>query len=149
MKVILKQDVPKLGKKHEVKNVRRGFFLNFLLPRGMAFNSSPGAITQSNKLLETRRKRSEESRKRAEAQKTLLEGLVITFKRKISSKNKLYGSIGEKDIGEFLAKENDVNLAKEQIKMKSHIKTLGEHMVTIHLAEDVNAELKILVEEDL
>lgn len=147
MKVILKSDVPHLGRKHEAKNVRQGFFVNYLYPRGLAIAVTPGLLKESMKIIERRRKGHEEKLQKANEVLSLLKDQILAFSRKVGKGKRLFGSITEKDIIEALKGKN-INISKEQISMKSHIKSLGEHLVRIHLYEGVETDVKVLVDEE-
>lgn len=146
MQVVLTKRVPKLGQEHEIVNVRPGYARNFLLPNGLALLATPDIVKRTEK------KREEMKRKLAEkieAAKTLAEklsGLVLTFKKKVKGE-KLYGALHEKDIVEALAEEK-IEVEKDQIKFKEQIKELGDFKVTVHLAEGVNADVKVKVEKE-
>lgn len=148
MKVILTKDVPKLGNKFDIKNVKQGFFINYLLPRGLAMFATPQRIQSNLKFLDIKKKKVEKAVESASVLAKKLEGLVLKFKKSLSAKKRLFGSIGEKEILTQVLDKTGVELKKEQIKMKSHIKTVGEFTVPIHLHENVEVVIPVIVEQE-
>lgn len=147
MKVILKTRVPNLGLEWDVVSVKDGYARNFLLPRRLADIATPALIEASQKKVAERMKKMEELVAHAKETAQKITKLQLKFVMKTKGK-KLYGSITEKDIQEMLASEHKLEISKDAIHMKGHLKELGEHKVTIHLTEGVEATLKVLVEEE-
>ncbi|MBI5754768.1 50S ribosomal protein L9 [Candidatus Peregrinibacteria bacterium] len=147
MEVVLTKDVPKLGFKHDIVRVKDGFFRNFLFPRGFAAIVTPGrrkdALSQQSKRLLRRQEISANAEKLLET----FRGLVLVFKKKATSKGKLYGSIGEDHILEQLEKEAKIHLEKENLEMPQHIKELGEFEIPVRLTDDVKGVLKVRIEK--
>ena len=147
MKVILTQKVPNLGQEYDVVNVKPGYARNFLLPKSLATIATPAQIKRAEKVKAERVKQLEEIIKNAGKIADQLKGVTLKFKKKTKGE-KLYGSIAEKDIIEALKKVQKVEISKEMIKMKEHFKTVGDHKVKIHLAEKVDAEIKVVIEAE-
>ncbi len=145
MKVILRQDVKKLGSEGEVKEVSDGYARNFLIPRGLAVEASKGHM----KDLELQRKQEEEKHKKlqeeAEQLKSQLEQDKVVVYQKTGEGGKLFGSVTNKDIAEQL-KAKGYSVDKKKIEMDP-IKTLGTHKVTIKLHPEVTVELNVQVSE--
>jgi large subunit ribosomal protein L9 len=147
MKVILKKRIPKLGEEWDVITVKAGYAQNFLLPQKLADPATPDLIKKAEKVQANRIKKVEEIVKDAKEIAKKLKNVELSFKKKAKNE-KLYGSISEKDIIETLKKEKKVEIEKDMIKIKEPIKTIGEHKVSLVLAEGVEVKIKINVEED-
>lgn len=147
MKVILKTRVPKLGLEWDIVTVKDGYARNYLLPNKLAAIATPGAIATAEKRIAERVKKMEELVARAKETAEKIAHIELVFRKKTRG-TKLYGSITEKDIQEQLTKEHKLEVTKESVVMKEHIKEVGEHKVTIHLTEGVNAALKVKVEAE-
>ncbi|KKP37992.1 50S ribosomal protein L9 [Candidatus Peregrinibacteria bacterium RIFOXYC2_FULL_33_13] len=147
MKVILKSDIKNLGKKFETKKVKRGYFVNFLFPRGYALSATPALEKEATKILNMKKKRSEVKEEHVQEIMDKLKDIQLVFKKNVSEHNRLFDSIAEKDILEALEAKG-VSLKKENIRMKSHIKILGEHDVLIHLKEGAELNIKVNVEDE-
>ncbi len=147
MKVILKKRVPNLGHEWDIVTVKNGYARNFLLPQNLADVATPKRIEQAEKRMEERVKKMEELVASAKETAEKLAKIELTFKKKAKG-SKLYGSIAEKDILAALKKDHKLDIDKDTVRMKDHIKELGEHKVTIHLAEGVETEIKVSIEEE-
>lgn len=143
MQVILTKNVPKLGKRGELKRVKDGYFRNFLYPKALAELATPARI----KLAESRMKKMmiehEEMKKKAMEVKDRLEKLTIVFEKKASKKGKLFGSISSQNIIDEVAKQANVELTDSQVLLKEHLKDVGKFTVAIRLVEGVDADLRI------
>lgn len=145
MKLVLFQDVPHLGKKHDLVEVKDGYGRNFLLPRGLATFATQGLVAEAEKIKEKRLKQREQMRGQAKELAQKIKNVVLTFSRRVTGKGALYGSVGSSEIAKELAKEIKCPIDSEAIVLSSPIKKLGEHKVTIHLAEEVEALLHLKV----
>jgi large subunit ribosomal protein L9 len=147
MKVVLKKRVPKLGEEWDVITVKDGYAQNYLFPLKLATPATPALLKTSEKVRAERMKKLEEVIKNAKELAEKLKGVVLTFKKKTKGE-KLYGSITEKDLIESLKNQEKIEVSREMIKMKEHIKTLGDHKVTLHLAEGVETGIKVVIEKE-
>lgn len=145
MKVILTTRVAPLGHPWEVKEVKRGYAMNFLFPQKLAILATPQALKRAEKLQSQQVKKVEEMKAGAQEMLQKMKDLVLHFKQKAKGE-KLYGSITEKDVVEAMLAQHKLELDKSMVKMKEHIKTLGEHTVAVHLTEGVAVNVKVVVE---
>ncbi|MBI2464017.1 50S ribosomal protein L9 [Candidatus Peregrinibacteria bacterium] len=148
MEVILTQNLSNLGTKFSLVKVKPGYYRNYLFPKGLAMIATPKLMKHYEKLREKIVVTERLKKEKAEEIKKKLEGIVLHFQRKATGKNKLYGSIGEKEIIAEIKKQAELELEKENIKMKEHIKSLGEFNVTIELDQqrEISAVVKVKVE---
>lgn len=147
MKVILKKRVANLGHEWDIVIVKDGYARNYLLPQKLADIATPKRVEIAEKRMEERVKKMDELVASAKETAEKLAKIELTFKKKARG-TKLYGSIAEKDIHEALKKEHKLDVSKDAIRMKEHLKEIGEHKVTIHLAEGVEAKIKVSIEEE-
>lgn len=147
MKVILLKDVPKVGRKGEVKNVSDGYGRNFLVANGFALEATPAALSRIERELEAKNaaRASEEQEYRTLAD--LVSGLELEFKLKLGEKGESFGSIGASKILDAL-KAKKINLREGAVDLKSPIKTLGKHEVGVEFPHGVRGELKVIVEKE-
>ena len=146
MKVILLNDVKKLGKKGEVKNVADGYARNFLIARGLAVAESDSSKEILNKQKAEEAKEDEANRQEAKKLKEKIESQEFVFKVKAKNGN-VSNSVSSKQIEEELAKKGLI-IDKKKIKDPKPISSLGYSNVKIELYKDVIANIKIkLVEE--
>ena len=147
MKVVLTTRVANLGHPWDVKEVKKGYAMNFLFPRQLAVPASPQMLKRAEKLQADRVKKMEEMKENAAEMAKKMKGLTLNFKQKAQG-DKLYGSIAEKDIVEAMLTQHKMELDKAMVKMSEHIKTVGEHSVKLHLAEGTDVEVKVVVEAE-
>jgi large subunit ribosomal protein L9 len=147
MKVILKQDVEKLGKAGDIVKVTPGYGRNFLIPRQYATEATPGNI----KIVEQERKAQVRRDFREKEAATLLARDIVklspVFKRKIGEGGALYGSVTAIDIAEFLV-SHKIDIDKRKIHLDETIKSVGEYEVSIRLHREVTVPLKVVVEPE-
>lgn len=144
LEVILTKDVENLGRAGEVVRVKPGYGRNYLMPRGLALAATRGNIAQ---LEHNRREIARQQEKiRAEHQKLAdkLKGTSVSIARKAGKDNKLFGSVGARDIIEALAMQK-IDLDRKLIKLDEPIKEVGETEVMIRFSHDVTVPLKVTV----
>jgi large subunit ribosomal protein L9 len=144
MKVILKEDIPKLGTMGETVQVAPGYGRNYLIPQGKAAL----ATSKNFKELEHQRqlilRKAELIRKDAESFAEKFRGLTLTLARKVGEEDKIYGSVSVSDISQAL-KEAGVEIERKLIKLDAPIKSLGEFQVPVKVHADVTAEITVQV----
>lgn len=145
MKVILLTDLKGRGKEGDVIDVARGFARNYLLPRNMAVEATPGNMKQLEARMHNIRKREEVKRAEAEEQAAQVTGKSIVVEAKAGEGGKLYGSVTSGMVADALADQLGVDVDRKSLDLHGHIKTLGEHMIDIRLYEDVSAEVTLKV----
>ena len=145
MKVILTQDVKKIGKKGEIINASDGYAKNFLFPQKLAVPAdaqnlnelkAKQASEKHKKELET-----EEAKKIAEQ----IKQIKITIKAKIGENQKLFGSITSKEIAEQIENQIKIKIDKKKITLKDPIKTIGEYPIEIKLYEGVSLKTTVQI----
>ena len=102
MKVLLKHDVPKLGKAGQVKNVADGYARNYLIPQGVAVLATPGAMKQADVLARAEQLRQAQLAADASALAEVLKATTLTFTARAGEGGKLYGSITSQQIADEL-----------------------------------------------
>ena len=148
MKVILKQDVDKLGRVGEVVKVAPGYGRNFLIPRQIAVEATPGNL----KIVEIERRANARRDQRDKDAATLvakdLAKLVVTVRRKAGEGGTLYGSVTSLDIADFLI-THKIDIDKRRIQLDDPIKSLGEYQVPIRLHREVIVPVAVIVEAEV
>lgn len=148
MKVILLRDVEKLGKKGDVKEVADGYARNFLLPKKLVKIATKKALEALEKEKELMAKKAEEELKKIQEIVSKIDGEEIEIPAKVKPENKeLYAKISAQKIAQALQKKG-VKVKKEQIKLESPIKELGEYKATVSFDHGLEAQINILVTEE-
>ena len=144
MEVILRQAIENLGHTGDIVKVSPGYARNFLLPRGLAYEATPG----NKKKLEQERARLEsaENDRRTAAQgiASQLEAVSLTFSARVGEEGKLFGSVTSADIAQQLEAQG-IHIEKRQIDLHEPIRTLGVYRVPVRLHADVKPEIKVWV----
>ena len=144
MEVILREAVDKLGHPGDIVTVSAGYARNFLLPRGVAYEATPGnkkRIAQEKARLEAAENARREA---AQALAAKLEPVSLTFSARVGEEGKLFGSVTAGDIADQL-KAQGFEIEKRQIDLHEPIKALGVYKVPVKLHADVHPEVKVWV----
>lgn len=144
MKVILKRDVKGLGHAGDVKEVKNGYARNLLFPTGAAAIADAGALANWERHRGEREAREQGLKAEAEATAERLRELRLEVAVKAGEKNRLFGSVTNREIAELIAKEG-IEVDRHAIHLREPIKTLGDFKADIRLMPGVDAELSISV----
>ena len=147
MKVILLQDVARLGRRAEIKDVPRGHALNFLIPRNLAVEIIPG-----NEKFYQKKMRGVENRKKTLESKTSMlaekiSKFKLTLKRKMHDDGKLYGSVSQSEIVDLLVQEG-IKIAKNQVLFDKSIKERGTYDITIKLSNALQPKFALRISSE-
>lgn len=146
--VILKETIKDLGQKGDVKNVADGYARNFLLPNGLVILATESAMKKAEEWQKEEAKRQEQEKTSYKELAQLLRETTIQLEEKVKDDNKqLYGSVTASDIAEIL-KEKRIDVQKSWVQLKSPLKTVGTHSVTIILPHNIPAEVSITIEKE-
>lgn len=146
MKIILTEDVKKIGKKGEVVNVKQGYFRNYILPNNLGVEANKENLSKLDEHLKQLKKEEDENIKAAMENKEKIEKTEVIIKVKAGENGKLFGSITNMDIKKALDEKN-IEVDKKKID-KADIDSLGDYEVTIKLYQQVSAKLKVKVEAE-
>lgn len=146
MKIILTEDVKKIGKKGEVVNVKQGYFRNYILPNNLGVEANKENLSKLDEHLKQLKKEEDENIKSAMENKEKIEKTEVIIKVKAGENGKLFGSITNMDIKKALDEKN-IEVDKKKID-KADIDSLGDYEVTIKLYQQVSAKLKVKVEAE-
>ena len=147
MQIVLVKKVKTLGNPGEVKDVTRGYAVNFLIPQGLATPATAGLVKEAKIRARKFDKISVVDDSAMVAFIKELEGTEITIKAKASEKGSLFGSIRAEDIVEELAKKISKSIDSEYIILKEPIKKVGEYEVEVKVGEN-KGKLKVKVEAE-
>jgi len=147
MRVILLQDIEKLGKKFDIKEVANGYALNFLIPKGLAKKATKETLKWLSTQKEIIEKKAEGELKKIQEFASSIDGQEVLIPVKIGEEGQLFESINNQKISEKL-KELGFEIKKTQIDLIEPIKELGEFPVKIKFEHNLEAEIKIIVTEE-
>jgi large subunit ribosomal protein L9 len=144
MEIILRQAVENLGKPGDVVTVKNGYARNYLLPRGFAYEATPGNLKRIAQ--ERGRLEAAENDRRASAEDLAkrLEEVQLSFSARVGEEGKLFGSVTAADIAEQLEAQG-FHIEKRLIDLHDPIKALGVYRVPVRLHADVKPEIRVWV----
>jgi large subunit ribosomal protein L9 len=145
MKVILTNDVDKLGKSGELKVVADGFARNFLIPRHLAVPAAGGAYRAWQHDIANREDKRKREREDAEIAAQRIASTTLTLGVKVGEGGKLYGSIGAKDIADALARRG-IEVDRHKVDLDEPLKTLGTYKVAVRVFQGLSPEVTVVVE---
>lgn len=143
--VLLRADVPGLGRRGDIVEVAPGYARNFLFPHGAALRASAGAVAQADAMRRTRSLKDHKDRESANELAKRLDGTVIAMSARAGEGGRLFGSITGPDVIAALTKETGAELDKRAAQLADHIKEVGEHPVVVHLMTDVEFTVTVVV----
>jgi large subunit ribosomal protein L9 len=145
MKVILRGEVPGLGKRGEVVDVSDGYARNFLVPRGLAMRSQPGAEAQAGAMRRSREIRDARERGAAEEIARKLAPMVVRVEARAGGEGRLFGSVGPAEISDAVYTQTGFEIDRRIIEVEEPIKSTGLHTVPAKLHSDVKVFLQVEV----
>ena len=145
MKVILLENVKRIGSIGEVIDVKRGYARNFLIANKKALHASKDNILQVEKIKSELSKKDNEKKKDAIKISEKINGKEYNVKKLSTENNELYGSVKPTEISKLIQNENNVDIKPSMIQPVEEIKSLGKFKVKISLHSEVDAEIIIKV----
>ncbi len=144
MKLIMKQDVAKVGTAGTVVEVKEGYARNFLLPKGLAVKSTPAELKKLQQEQQRKTLEFEKGKQESEEIKKRLAGISLTIPVLTKEEDKIYGSITTQDIAAAL-KEEGFSIDKTAIMLTESLKAVGIYEVPVRLHSDVTASVKVWI----
>jgi large subunit ribosomal protein L9 len=144
MRVVLRSDIDKVGKRGDIIDVADGYARNFLLPKGHAILATRGVTSQANAMRRARDLKDAKDRESAQMVARTLVPLVIRIPARAGSGGRLFGSVTSTDVVDAVANQAKVILDRRRLHLDEPIKTLGMHEIPVKLHADV--EFRVTVE---
>ena len=145
MKIILRADVDRLGNKGDLLDVADGYARNYLLPRGLAFAATTGALAQAESMREARNRRDAADRESAEALRDRLSSTAVRIPAQSGTDGRLFGSVTAADVADAVIAQLGVELDRKRLHLDEPIRALGVHDVTLRLHPEVEAHVSVEV----
>jgi len=144
MKIILLDDVTKVGRRGEVRDVSDGYARNFLIPKRLALSATAGNLKNLEHIKKQQEAKADRVKADAESLRARIEALAYGERRQASEEGKLFGSVTAQDIADFLGTRG-IKMDRKRITLDEPIKGLGEFSVSMRLHPEVTAQLKVTV----
>ena len=147
MKILLLEDVYKLGRAGDVKKVAPGYARNYLMPQGLAVLATPGAVKQAGRIQKQGEIKRTKINQELGGVAEQLDGKRFTFAAKASETRRLYGSINMQMIAEAVSEDIGVTVEAKQIESQP-LRMIGKHDVKVRLTVDLIPEIEIIVHRE-
>ena len=147
MQIILQEDVEKLGTRGQVVDVANGYARNFLLPRHLGIEATPGNLKRLEKMRVTFAKKEATEKEAAQKLAELLSTVSLSLTRKAGENDQLFGSVTTGDIADALALQG-YQIEKRKIVLTDPIKVIGEYQIPIKLHREITSSVKLTVSKE-
>ena len=145
MKIVLLENLRKLGNIGEIINVKRGYARNFLIPQKKALFASEKNIKEVEKKKTELNKKDHEKKKVAKAIAEKLKNKIYEIKKLVTENKELYGSVKPTEISKLLKEKENIDISSSLIQPSKEIKSIGEFKVSINLHSEIVSNIKIKV----
>ena len=144
MKVLLKTDIKKLGRRGDIVDVADGYAMSALIPTGKADVASPEMVRQSDKKIQRKHDADKKADQQAHANARLLKGGQITITGKAEG-DRLFGSIGPAEVAQELKTAYNIDIDTSGIHLTHHPKDVGDHLVRIDLGYGADVDITVTI----
>jgi len=144
LKIILREDLKKLGKCGEVVEVKDGFARNYLIPKNLAIPATKGNLKAIEEVVRQKKLRDNKSLRKDQRLKADIEKISVTAEVAVGEEDKVFGSVTTQQIAELM-KEKGFVIDRHQIELDEPLKALGVYTIPIKISSDVQANLKLWV----
>jgi len=145
MKVILLQSVEGLGKAGDLKEVANGYARNYLLPKRLAAGATPSLIANREQRIAAEQRRLEKQAEQNQQMAERLGQITLTFKAKVGSQGRLYGSITSQDVASALREAENISIDRRTIELPEPIRALGTFSVPVKVSTGVEPKITVNV----
>ena len=145
MKIVLLENLRKLGNIGEIINVKRGYARNFLIPQNKALFASEKNIKEVEKIKTDLNKKDQEKKKFAKEIAEKLKNKTFEIKKLVTENKELYGSVKPTEISKLLKQKENIELSSSLIQPVTEIKSVGEFKVVLNLHSEIESLIKIKV----
>ena len=145
MKVILQQDVKKVGSKGDVVEVSEGYGRNFLLPKKLAVEATAANLETAKQKANSVARKKQQATDEARLLAAQLEKVSVKVAVRIGEGGKLFGSVTGKDVADALAKEHGIDVDRRKISLKSEVTGAGEYEAVIKVHPEIQSTIRVLV----
>ena len=145
MKVILQQDVKKVGSKGDIVEVSEGYGRNFLLPKKLAVEATAANLETAKQKADSAARKKQQATDEARLLAAQLEKVSVKVAVRIGEGGKLFGSVTGKDVADALAKEHGIDVDRRKISLKGEVTGVGEYEAVIKVHPEIQSTIRVLV----
>ncbi len=143
MKVILLDEVKKMGKKGDIIEVSEGYARNFLLPKKLAAPATDANVNQSKQNQATEAHKAQRRLDEARVLASQISKVTVAMNLRVGENGKLFGSVTGKDVAEALIKQTGLDIDRRKVELKEPVKALGTYRAVVKLHTEVTAEFVV------
>lgn len=148
MKVILQQEVKKLGKKGDVIEVSEGYARNFLLPKQYAVEANATNLNAVRQQKSAQARKQQQAADEARLMAAQLAKIEVTIAVKIGEGGKLFGSVTGKDVADWLKAKHNIDIDRRKIEFKDSVKGLGDYEAVIRVHPEITSKVLVHIIAD-
>lgn len=148
MKIVLRQDVPKLGETGTIQTVANGYARNYLIPQGMAVVATEGEIKVAEHNMKVRERKVGRQEEQLQSIADKIAGTRLEFTARAGEQGRLFGSVTSAEIAAQLAEKTGEEIDRRKIQLSDPLRTVGEHEVEIHLVGRLRPIIIVAVEAE-
>ena len=145
MKVIVQQDIKKVGSKGDIVEVSEGYGRNFLLPKKLAVEATAANLETAKQKANSAARKKQQATDEARLLAAQLEKVSVKVAVRIGEGGKLFGSITGKDVADALAKEHGIDVDRRKISLKNEVTGAGEYEAVIKVHPEIQSTIRVLV----
>lgn len=145
MKVILQQDIKKVGSKGDIVEVSEGYGRNFLLPKKLAVEATAANLETAKQKANSAARKKQQATDEARLLAAQLEKVSVKVAVRIGEGGKLFGSVTGKDVADALAKEHGIDVDRRKISLKNEVTGAGEYEAVIKVHPEIQSTIGVLV----
>lgn len=145
MKVILQQDIKKVGSKGDIVEVSEGYGRNFLLPKKLAVEATAANLETAKQKANSAARKKQQATDEARLLAAQLEKVSVKVAVRIGEGGKLFGSVTGKDVADALAKEHGIDVDRRKISLKNEVTGAGEYEAVIKVHPEIQSTIRVLV----
>lgn len=146
MKIVLRQDVPKLGEAGTIQTVSNGYARNFLIPQGLAVVATDGEIKMATHNLAVKERKVLRQEEQLRSLGDKIQGQRLSFTAKAGDQGRLFGSITAENVATALSAAIGEEIDRRRVVLDEPLRTIGEHTVTVHLVGKLRPQVTVVVE---
>jgi large subunit ribosomal protein L9 len=148
MKIVLRQDVPKLGEAGTIQTVADGYARNYLIPKGFAVLATDGEIKTAEHNLKVRERKVLRQEEALQSLADKINGTRLEFTARAGDQGRLFGSVTTSDIAEQLQQKISEEVDRRKIQLTEPLRTVGEHEVEIHLVGRLRPTITVTIQAE-
>ena len=145
MKVILQQDIKRVGSKGDIVEVSEGYGRNFLLPKKLAVEATAANLETAKQKANSAARKKQQATDEARLLAAQLEKVSVKVAVRIGEGGKLFGSVTGKDVADALAKEHGIDVDRRKISLKSEVTGAGEYEAVIKVHPEIQSTIGVVV----